>query len=73
MSIDGPQPTQGAPKKKKEGKPVGCFLGLFFCSLFSFSFFLEAPCSVVGGLDRRSAPGSRRSRLSALGGLSASP
>jgi hypothetical protein len=28
-----PQPTQGAPKKK-EGKSVGCFLGLFFWSLF---------------------------------------
>jgi hypothetical protein len=41
MSTDGPQPTQGAPKKKrkKEGKSVGCFLGLFFCPLFSFSFF----------------------------------
>jgi hypothetical protein len=27
------QPTEGAPKKKKkkkEGKSVGCFLGLFF-------------------------------------------
>jgi hypothetical protein len=46
MSTDGPQPTQGAPekKKKKKGKSVGCFLGLFFCPLFSFSFFLEAPC-----------------------------
>jgi hypothetical protein len=46
MFTDGPQPTQGAPKKKEEGKSVGCFLGeLFFCSLFSFSFFLEAPCA----------------------------
>jgi hypothetical protein len=46
MSTDGPQPTQGAPKKKKKkkkGKSVGCFLRLFFCPLFSFSFFLEAP------------------------------
>jgi hypothetical protein len=57
MSTDGPQPTQGAPKpkKKKEGKSVGCFLGLFFCPLFSFSFFLDPPSwlsaavAVLGG------------------------
>jgi hypothetical protein len=43
MSTDDPQPTQGAPKKKKKkGKSVGRFLpGFFFSSLFSFSFFLE--------------------------------
>jgi hypothetical protein len=43
MSTDSPQPTQGAPKKKK-GKSVGCFLGnLFFCSLFFFCFFFGGP------------------------------
>jgi hypothetical protein len=43
MSTDGPQPTQGAPKKKKEGKSVGCFLGLFFLPCFFWVFFFWRP------------------------------
>jgi hypothetical protein len=40
MSTDGPQPTQGAPKKKKEGKSVGCFLpGFWIVFLFLVFFF----------------------------------
>jgi hypothetical protein len=38
-----PQPTQGAPKKKKEGKSVGCSLGLFFWSFFVFVFGGPSP------------------------------
>jgi hypothetical protein len=39
MSTDGPQPTQGTPKKKKRGKSVGCFLGVLFFPCFLFLFF----------------------------------
>ena len=36
--------SQGSIKKKEKKRKVGrLFLGLFFCPLFSFSFFLEAP------------------------------
>jgi hypothetical protein len=35
---------KGHLKEKKKGKSVGCFLGLFFCSLFFGVFFLEATC-----------------------------
>jgi hypothetical protein len=41
MSTDGPQPTQGAPKKKKK---VGrLFFGIVFLSLVFFLFFFGGP------------------------------
>jgi hypothetical protein len=44
LSTDGPQPTQGAPKKKrKKGKSVGCFLGLFFLFLVFWGVFFGRP------------------------------
>jgi hypothetical protein len=36
---DGPKPTQGAPKKKKKGKPVGFFFGDYFFLPCFFLFF----------------------------------
>jgi hypothetical protein len=45
MSTDGPQPTQGAPKKKeKKRRKVGrLFFGIVFFSLVFFFFFWGRP------------------------------
>jgi hypothetical protein len=52
--------ARGAFKKKEKKEEsrsvVGCFSGLFFCSLFSFTFFSEAPWCLVA-----EAPGYRLS------------
>jgi hypothetical protein len=53
MGVDKSTPVPRRPKghlkKKNKGMSVGCFLGLFFCPLFYFSFFLEAPWPGVPG------------------------
>jgi len=45
MSTDGPQPTQGAPKKKRKRRKVGrlFFAWIVFLFLVFFFFFSEAP------------------------------
>jgi hypothetical protein len=43
MSTDGPQPTQGAPKKKKRRKVGRLFFGIVFLSLVFIFFFFGGP------------------------------
>ena len=43
MSTNGPQPTQGAPKKEKKREAGRLFFGVVFLSLVFFFFFFGPP------------------------------
>jgi hypothetical protein len=74
MSTDGPQPTQGAPKKTKTKRKVGRLVfGIVFLSLVFFVFFWT-PLGFVLVLGRffslfgeRRAPGARLAALAQAG------